>query len=437
MRSRIWPFAVAAAIAVPLGLLVYFLNPPLSEVRLDDRVQHFAVTTNVALVAAAVSIVIARSALDMCHWASLLVALGFMSLAGIFAVHGLATPGVLLRGDAVEAAALPIVGLSAQLSLGIPALFFAARYTPIARWLERSMVVTPSRALAATGIALLAYGVFAIGYPRRLGDMVDAMTGYGSAYSYGGYGGSFQGNPGWVIAVAGPTIALLLFAAVMQAREFTRGRLPSQAALSIAYLLLAQTQIAMILGPLFSATFWSYHGLMASAVILALGALVLELPEMAVATVNEYLRAMARAVLDEGAILDKFTGDGLMAIFGAMSDTTAGATAAVRAAVRMRRDLAAINAARTARGEPVIGYGIGMSTGDVVLGAVGLPERSDYTAMGDTVNTAARMEALTKELGTDLVISETTASLLDGAGLRRIGEAAVKGKSASVTVFTI
>jgi adenylate cyclase len=161
-------------------------------------------------------------------------------------------------------------------------------------------------------------------------------------------------------------------------------------------------------------------------------------PEVAVATVNAYLRAMARAVIDEGGILDKFTGDGLMAIFGAMADPASGAAAAARAAVRMRSDIAAINADRAARGEPTIGYGVGINTGEVVLGEVGLPERSDYTAMGDTVNTAARMESLTKELGADVVVSEATAAHLDGSvALRPLGGATVKGKSAAIAVFTL
>ncbi|MBM4433827.1 MAG: hypothetical protein FJ028_01725 [Chloroflexi bacterium] len=58
----------------------------------------------------------------------------------------------------------------------------------------------------------------------------------------------------------------------------------------------------------------------------------------------------------------------------------------------MRADVATINAERSARGEPQVGYGVGINTGEVVLGAVGLPERPDYTAMGDAVSTAARME---------------------------------------------
>lgn len=485
-----WPLAVAVAIAVPLGLLVYALVPPLSSVRLDDAVQHFTITTNVSLLAAAVSLGVMRSALDLRHWPSVLVALGFLSLGGLFLAHGLSTPGVLLRGGAREIAAGSVVAVSAQLAMTVPALFFAARYTPLAPWLQRSRVVTPRRALAVVAAAIVAYDALALTQPVVVGEMVDTMAGYSAAGAYGGYNGSLlQANPLFVLAAAGTTIVLLVFSAFRQSAEFARTRLPTHAALSIAFLFQAEAQVGAALGPVYSVAFWDYHALLAAATVIAVGALFVELdrrrglerflppnvvervivgdrlslegerrtatilftdlrgstalaerstPEAAVATVNAYLRAMARAVIDEGGILDKFTGDGLMAIFGAMSDPAIGAAAAARAALRMRRDIGAVNAGRGARGEPTVGYGVGLNTGDVVLGAVGLPERSDYTAMGDTVNTAARMEALTKELGTDIVVSDATATHLGGAfELRPLGDVNVKGKSAPVRVFAI
>jgi adenylate cyclase len=162
-------------------------------------------------------------------------------------------------------------------------------------------------------------------------------------------------------------------------------------------------------------------------------------PEQVVAVLNTYLRVMARCVIDAGGILDKFLGDGLMAIFGAMGDPTHGAAAATRATQQMRAQLTALNIEREARGELVVRFGVGVHTGDVVLGAVGLPERSDYTAIGDTVNTAARMESLTKEFQVDSVLSSVTAELLDGDGtaLRALGEAQVRGKAAPMRVFTL
>lgn len=471
-------------------MIAYVLIPPVSEARLDDAVQHFTITTNVALVAAAVALVVARAAIDMRHWASVLTALGFMSLAGIFVVHGLATPGVLMTGSNSKWAGA-VVALSAQLSIGIPAWLFAARYTPsVTRWIGRTSWLTPRRLIAVVGAAIIGYGLTLLIRPRIASDLLTALTGTNLANAYDSFGGSPLDAGGALVALTSAVaIALLAYAAARQAAEFARSRLPSHAALSIAFLFLAEAQLAMILGPVFSPGFWSYHALMAIATVLALGALVLELdrrrglerflpptvvervivgdrlslegerrtatilftdlrgsttlaerlsPEAAVATVNAYLRAMARAVIDEGGILDKFTGDGIMSIFGAMADPASGAAAAARAALRMRTDIAAINAERAARGEPVIGYGVGINTGEVVLGAVGLPERSDYTAMGDTVNTAARMESLTKELHVDVVISESAAQhMKDGIALRPLGDASVKGKSAPVAVFTI
>src|SRR5437899_11738160 len=85
----------------------------------------------------------------------------------------------------------------------------------------------------------------------------------------------------------------------------------------------------------------------------------------------------------------------------------------------MRARVTTLNAERGARGAPVVKFGVGAHTGDVVLGAVGLPERSDYTAIGDTVNTASRMESLTKEFHVDAVFSSVTAEALDGDGAAR------------------
>jgi adenylate cyclase len=87
----------------------------------------------------------------------------------------------------------------------------------------------------------------------------------------------------------------------------------------------------------------------------------------------------------------------------------------------------------------VVQFGIGIHTGEVILGAIGLPERSQYDAIGDAVNTAARLEALTKEYHVDAVLSEATAGRLraDGVALRPLGEATVRGKANAVTVFTL
>ena len=101
--------------------------------------------------------------------------------------------------------------------------------------------------------------------------------------------------------------------------------------------------------------------------------------------------------------------------------------------------MGALTALRTARGEITVAFGVGLHTGTVVLGAVGLPERSDYTAIGDTVNTASRMESLCKELKADIVLSSETAARLDGSGIAPLplGEVVVRGKAEPVSVYTL
>ena len=148
---------------------------------------------------------------------------------------------------------------------------------------------------------------------------------------------------------------------------------------------------------------------------------------------------MAQCVFEQGGILDKFLGDGLMAIFGVLPEPSHGASAATRTIQAIRGAMATLNAEREARGEPRIGFGVGIHTGEVVLGAVGLPQRSDYTAIGDTVNTASRLESLCKEYHVDAVISADAAAGLDPSAfpLSRLGSAAIRGKEHGMDVFTL
>lgn len=479
--------AVAVLLIAPLVLIAFLAGNPTADVHWHVDSQHFAITTNVAMVALIVALIVTWTALNLRSADTLFVALGFMTLAGIFAVHGLATPNVLLTGELTLTGASLIVAVSAQLALLVPGILFALRATPLPAWVARNGILTPRRLVTLTAVLLIGYGVLSLTWPAEVGRMYLAIT--GATEDIYNTKGSYRDYAPWVTWFAFVVIALLLFSAWWQTRAYLRSRLPTQAALAVAFVLLAEAQAAMVVGQTWSITFWTYHALMGSATAIAIASIFQELdrrrglerflppnvvervivgdrlslegqrrtatilftdlrgstalaeratPEAAVATVNAYLRVMARAVIDEGGILDKFTGDGLMAIFGAMATPAAGAQAAARSAVRMRADLAALNAERSSRGEPTVGYGIGIHTGEVVLGAVGLPERSDYTAMGDTVNTAARMEQLTKELGTEVVLSAATGALLDGVvATRPLGTVGVKGRTEPVEVFAL
>src|SRR5256884_5181412 len=102
---------------------------------------------------------------------------------------------------------------------------------------------------------------------------------------------------------------------------------------------------------------------------------------------------MTDSIFAHGGTLDKYLGDGLMALFGAPTVTPNDASNALSTAVAMQRRLIGINLELREEGFPEIGIGIGLHTGEVTVGYIGSERRSEYTAIGDTVNTASRLES--------------------------------------------
>jgi adenylate cyclase len=123
---------------------------------------------------------------------------------------------------------------------------------------------------------------------------------------------------------------------------------------------------------------------------------------------NRYFSAMTEIIFSHGGTLDKYIGDGLMAIFGAPTASPDDAANAVRAAVAMQRRMLALNDELDAEGLPRLSAGIGMHTGEATIGYIGSNKRSEYTAIGDTVNLAARLES--NAAGGQILISESTAA---------------------------
>lgn len=113
--------------------------------------------------------------------------------------------------------------------------------------------------------------------------------------------------------------------------------------------------------------------------------------QVVIAMLNEWFDRAAEAVEKEGGVVDKFLGDGLMAIFGAPIPHDDHAARGIRAAIGMRDGTAELNRERAARGEPPLDVGIGLSTGDVAAGNSGSQNRMNYTVLGETVNLAARL----------------------------------------------
>lgn len=130
-------------------------------------------------------------------------------------------------------------------------------------------------------------------------------------------------------------------------------------------------------------------------------------PEKIVNLLNRYFSAMTDIIFAHGGTLDKYLGDGLMALFGAPTATPDDASNALNAAVAMQRRLLGINRELRDEGFPEIGVGMGLHTGEVIVGYIGSDRRSEYTAIGDTVNTSSRLESNAR--GGEILISDATA----------------------------
>jgi adenylate cyclase len=163
--------------------------------------------------------------------------------------------------------------------------------------------------------------------------------------------------------------------------------------------------------------------------------------ELHVRQLNEYLSAMVEVVGQHGGTIDKFIGDAVMAVFG--SPLSRGAREEARQAVRcglaMRSALAALNADWRRRGLAELDNGVGLASGPVVAGQIGSPKRLEFTVIGDTVNLAARLEAMTRQVEEPLVFDTATAALLTGDPELRpasLGSREVKGIG-SVELFGV
>jgi adenylate cyclase len=154
-------------------------------------------------------------------------------------------------------------------------------------------------------------------------------------------------------------------------------------------------------------------------------------PEEVTDIMNKALTVQVECIQAHGGMVDKFIGDACMAIFNSPLDLDEHEQRAVACARDMRT---AIKALQKELPEPVA-IGIGVNTGEAVIGNMGSDSRFDYSAIGDAVNTAARLESATKEAGVDLLIGERTASKIPGAKLHDTIK--VKGKAKALKVYTI
>ncbi len=161
-------------------------------------------------------------------------------------------------------------------------------------------------------------------------------------------------------------------------------------------------------------------------------------PKEVVQMLREYFTRMVEAVFAFQGTVDKFIGDCIMAIFGAPSPQPNHAERAVRSALAMKKALTIFNTFRLQQEKDPIRIGIGINTGDMVVGNIGSEQRLEYTAIGDAVNLASRLEGITKQYGSEVVISESTACQLpEDVVTRELDKVRVKGKYQPVTIYEV
>jgi adenylate cyclase len=159
-------------------------------------------------------------------------------------------------------------------------------------------------------------------------------------------------------------------------------------------------------------------------------------PEALAELLNEYLGAMTDIIFRHAGLLDKYIGDAVMAFWGAPVAVSDHAARCCRAALDMRAALATLRARWKDRGVPQFEIGIGIHTGDAVVGNFGSAQRFNYTAMGDSVNLASRLEGLNKTYGTHILVSESTHRAIGEEFVcREVDWVRVKGRQQPVAVY--
>lgn len=161
-------------------------------------------------------------------------------------------------------------------------------------------------------------------------------------------------------------------------------------------------------------------------------------PELLVEHLNEYLEDMTDIVFEFDGTLDKYVGDEIMAFWGAPVPQDDHALRACRAAVIMMENLHKLNEEWIRIGKPPLNIGIGLNTGEMVVGNMGSSSRMDYTLMGDNVNLGARLEGTNKVYGTNIIISaKTYEHVKDHVIVRELDLIRVKGKELPVTIYEL
>jgi class 3 adenylate cyclase len=161
-------------------------------------------------------------------------------------------------------------------------------------------------------------------------------------------------------------------------------------------------------------------------------------PEEVVTFLREYLTVMTEAVFKHGGTVDKYIGDAIMALYNVPFEAPDHALRAVRTALEFQERLQPLAERFAAKYGGTLACGVGIHTGDAVVGTIGSEQRLEYTAIGDTINLGSRLEGLTKQFSVPIIMSEATADEVGGHfGTRDLGEVMVKGKAIPVKIYAV
>jgi class 3 adenylate cyclase len=438
--------ALAGVVGLPLAGLILLLVAPSTDVRWEHHPSHFWLVLFTAVVAALLGWSVGVAARRRADARLFLVSLAFFVAAAFLGLHALATPRVLLDGSNAGFVLATPVGL---LLASVFALWSAL---PLdgdrARW-----VMAHTGALRGTVIGVVAiWAVWSLSSWSPLDDPTPPES--GSTF---------------LLAIALPGVVLYAIAAWRYLLLAQQRRSEFLTAIAASWLLLAEAMIAVTWARNWRASWWEWHVLMLlafAAIAWAanrlpeserFGDLYLDevaggtrdvsvlfadlagftsfsehaAPEEVQAMLNTYFDATLPAIRDHGARLDRFLGDAVMVTFNVAAEQPDHATDAARAALAFQA--AAGEVARRHASWPR--FRVGVNTGPAVVGVVGDGADRGYTVLGDTVNVAARLQALAPEGG--VAIGGATLRRLRGAQVSPLGELAVKGRREPVEAWRL
>jgi adenylate cyclase len=161
-------------------------------------------------------------------------------------------------------------------------------------------------------------------------------------------------------------------------------------------------------------------------------------PEQVAEMLQEYLTVMTEVVFKHGGTVDKYIGDCVMALYNVPFEDPNHAANAVRTGLEFQEKTLEVSRRWEAKTGTTIRNGVGINTGEAIVGTMGSRQRLEYTAIGDTINLGSRLEGITKEYGTSIIISESTYELVRGQFMtRELGAVTVKGKTRPVKIYAV